>query len=57
MKKIALNLASSEGWTPSPPIPNHRRALLCGGMKSTSTSAVTTLARHPQMNGGSRYVR
>ena len=36
---MAASFASSDGWMPMPAIPNHRRALLTGGLKSTATSA------------------
>ena len=54
MKKITLSLASSDGWTPSPPMPNQRRALLWGGLNSTAMSASVTKARPDQMNAGAR---
>jgi len=33
MKKIATSFASSDGCTPMPPTPNHRRAPLTGALK------------------------
>ena len=37
MKKIAASFASSDGCTPMPAMPNQRRALLTGALKSTAT--------------------
>ena len=57
MKKIAASLASSDGWTPRPPMLNQRRALFTGGLKSTSIRQTVTIASPDQMNTGSRYAR
>ena len=54
MKKIALSLASSDGWMPMPPNPNHRLLPLMGRLNSTPTSARVTTPIDSQMNDGSR---
>ena len=54
MKKMALSLASSDGCTPNPPTPNHRRLPLIGGTNSTATSANATTPSAIQMNDGCR---
>ena len=54
MKKMALSFASSDGCTPNPPMPNHRRLPLIGGLNSTATSANVTMPSDIQMNDGSR---
>ena len=42
MNKIVTSLASSDGWTPMPPMPNQRRAPLTGALNSTAISANAT---------------
>ena len=54
MKKIVASLASSDGCTPMPPMPNQRRAPLTGALNSTAISATATIPTQDQMNAGSR---
>ena len=52
---MALSFASSDGWMPSPPIANQRRALLTGGLNSTSDERDEHEGRAmDQMKTGSR---
>ena len=48
MNNTAATLASSDGWMPNPPMPNHRRDPLIGRAKSTATSRAPTTARATQ---------
>ena len=57
MKKITASFASSDGWTPKPPMPNQRRVPLTGALKSTATSTTATMPSSHQMSIGCRYVR
>ena len=48
MNNTAATLASSEGCTPNPPMPNHRRDPLIGRAKSTAISSAATTASATQ---------
>ena len=54
MKSTATILASSDGWMPRPPTPNHRRVPLTGALNITPTSISATSARALQMNASFR---
>ncbi len=54
VKNTHAIFASSDGWMPRPPTPNHRRVPFTGALNSTATSIRTTSATRHQMNASLR---
>ncbi len=50
VKNTQAIFASSDGWMPRPPRPNHRRVPLIGALNSTATSISVTRPSSAQTN-------